>query len=188
MSLTNKLGVPILLDINWIENGKIILSFKFDCIYTHNIEYYEIYYCYINDSDNNWFKYAQNNWRTITIPSTDQINKNIELRIATFHALYDETKNKNIELIMKIRCQLKTNSWIHKFYSEFSDIYFVRSLSIPSILGKQTDIDNVLTIIFNDNKYNKDQQLKAKQNLSQLYDSFKNSSDIIHSFTHLIIK
>ncbi len=46
------------------------------------------------------------------------------------------------------------------------------TLSIPSILGKQTDIDKVLTIIFNDDKYNKDQQIKAEQDLSDLYDSF----------------
>ncbi len=53
-------------------------------------------------------KYAQNNCRNIIIPSNNQINKNHELRIATFTALYDETKNKNIELIIKMRCQLKT--------------------------------------------------------------------------------
>ncbi len=80
--------------MNRIENGTIFLSFKFDCVCTHNIEYYEIYYCYINDSDDNWYKYAQNNCRNIVIPSNNQINKNHELRIQHLQHFMMKLKTK----------------------------------------------------------------------------------------------
>eukprot|EP01084_Bolivina_argentea_P192809 330921_1 len=99
---------PIITEINWLDNGKISFSFEFYPQYKHSIIKYELCYCYINVTDTKWHQYASNHWKTITIGSINCTNNNIELRIATNKAIYDETKNEHIELLMKIRCETKS--------------------------------------------------------------------------------
>eukprot|EP01084_Bolivina_argentea_P034060 63003_1 len=123
--ITTKMKPAVIKDIKWTDNGKIMLSFVFNPNYRQTILSYQLYYCYVNENDPNWYKYASNNWKSIHIASKEYNNKDIELRIATCIDIYDENKNKNIELIMKIRNEFKLTNWrCHTFWSEFSVIYF----------------------------------------------------------------
>eukprot|EP01084_Bolivina_argentea_P024665 45928_1 len=95
-----KRNSPIIRNLDWLENGKISISFAYHPSYKHKIETFEIYYCYVNHNDKKWYQYAQNNWKSISITSSQINNKNVELRIATHKHIYDESKNTNIELLV----------------------------------------------------------------------------------------
>eukprot|EP01084_Bolivina_argentea_P046500 85646_1 len=135
---------PNIQELYWEDNGKISFSFLFKPSSTHRIIGYEMYYSYINSADDKWFIYAQNHWKIIYISSKNKINKNIQLRIATNKDIYNENKNKNIELIIKIRCELKhIDYWNYAtLWSQFSDIYYVKSISIPFINVSVSFINN----------------------------------------------
>ena len=186
---------PIIDDINWNDNGKITFSFRYCPRFTtYTITKFKLYYCYFHNDgnvsdDNNWYRHASNNWRIIVIPTTNNINKNIELRIATNKDIYDDDKNENIELLLKIRCELKGKKWqIHTFYSEFSKIYFVKSNTIPLILSKNTKIRETLNGIFNLKDADSNKKIMAKQQLSSLYETYENDHGITKVFTKLLNK
>eukprot|EP01084_Bolivina_argentea_P263792 446618_1 len=183
---------PIIVDINWTDNGKLLFSFKYCPLYGYSIHLFELYYCYINENNKDWFKYASNNWLSITIPSTTPINNNIELRIGTHNDLYDEHKKKHIELVMKLRCELKGRDFQHHlFYTEFSEIYFVKSITIPSILNNQTNIEQILKTIFTSQikqTQNQNPQTVAMSQLASLYQAYNNTSGIKNVFTKLLKK
>ena len=183
--------VPIIDNIDWTDNGKISFSFQYlPTISTYSIIRYELYYCYINGNDDYWLQYAKNNWRTITISCSNNFNKNMELRIATNKDIYDNEKNKDIQLLLKLRCELKGKKWqIHTFYTEFSKIYFARSISIPFIINKQTPISQILNSIFKlqDDDVNDTEIInKSREELSSLYDKYSNDIGMTNVFTKLL--
>eukprot|EP01084_Bolivina_argentea_P214963 364904_1 len=177
---------PIITDIEWTDNGNITFSFAFYPQYKHSIIKYELCYCYVNANDDKWYGYALNNWKTITVPTTDSINNNIELRISTNTDIYHDDKNENIELIMKLRCETKSSEWVHTFYSEFSPIYFIQSITIPHILNKKTQIYKVLNMIFDINNDNQNAKSNGIQQLVSLYEKHQTHSVINKVFTKLL--
>ena len=186
--------LPVINNVVWNENGKIVLDFGFDVKYRFKIKIFELYYCYIVDiatqkEDILWKRHVANNWRTIQIASTESYNESVDLRIATINAMYDDSKNHNIQLFMKIRCELNHLDWRHTCWTEWSDIFRITSILMPSVFNKVTKIEDILHIIFDENNRTTNTNINtAKQQLSDLYNKYSSTYGVNDKFTEVVIE